>query len=708
MNEICLYGTVGESFWGEECFTPTQVREALAGMSGPVTVRINSGGGVAMDGQTIHNLLRDYPDQVRVVVDGIAASAASLIAMAGDTIAMRDGSIMMIHDPAWAWTEGRGTEEDHLRTAATLRLVADGYAQVYAARAGMPPGEARRIMKAETYLDGEGAVAAGFADEVEQGAAQQVAAFDYRIYAHAPQELLKAGAGVAPRKRAAVLAAMAGLGARNTGGIAMTKKVTVATDDDETMDGLTVEVETDEDEEEMPESEAAETEDEDMAAEGGGEDDEDEEETAARASAAQILDLCAALRRPLKEARAMIGRGLTLKQAAEQIAARQRKESAVSKIKPGIGARITRDERDTRKEGMAGALVARMSGAREVQGPARQYMTMSLVRMAAHLTGHRGYLDTPAERLDVLRLAMSGGMSTSDLPAILENALNKRLLDVYELAQPTYRAIADRMDFSDFRPHPVSAIGGWPGLRAVPESGEIQFGAMGDKKETVALVTYASGLRITRQMLVNDDLGAIEREVARAGEKVAADEDRLFYEMFLSGSNADGPTLAETSRQVFNTTDGTKAGTPAAITPASIALGYKALRERRDIPSGAPGAAGAPFLYLTPAVLLCGPTKEFEALQLLAPIQAAQASNVNPYAGKLQVVVCPWIAGNAWYMFAAPSARATFMYGYLQGEAGPRVRMDEPFGTLGMAWTIQEDFGFGAVDFRGGFKNAGA
>jgi ATP-dependent protease ClpP protease subunit len=100
MNELLLYGTVGSSFWDEECFTAKTVRDELAGLSGPITVRINSGGGIATEGQAIYTALRSYAGQVDVVIEGIAASAASLIAMAGDTITMTTGSIMMIHDTA--------------------------------------------------------------------------------------------------------------------------------------------------------------------------------------------------------------------------------------------------------------------------------------------------------------------------------------------------------------------------------------------------------------------------------------------------------------------------------------------------------------------------------------------------------------------------------------------------------------------------------
>src|SRR5699024_1837244 len=142
-------------------------------------------------------------------------------------------------------------------------------------------------------------------------------------------------------------------------------------------------------------------------------------------------------------------------------------------------------------------------------------------------------------------------------------------------------------------------------------------------------------------------------------------------------------------------------GTAAAIDPAGIAAGYAAMRKRK-------GVSGESFLAVEPRILLTGPDKEFEALQLLAPIQAAQASNVNPYVGKLTPATTPYITGNAWYRFADPAEVPVFMYGYLQGEEGPRLRTDEPFGQQGVAYSVELDFGCGATDYRGGYKNAGA
>lgn len=704
MNELLLYGTVGSSFWDEEFFTAKTVRESLAGMSGPVTVRINSGGGIATEGQAIYTALRGYDGPVNIVIEGIAASAASLISMAGDTITMSLGAVMMIHDPATWWTDGRGTEEDHLHTAKGLGVIANAYAGIYAKRAGITVDEARAIMKAETYFDGPDAVDAGFATTADDDGDQIApAAFDYSLYRNAPANL-KAAAGklTRDRQRSEVFAMMAGPSfTSGKKGKPMPKsKVTASTaaenEDIEAVEEDDPEMRADDDQHD-PEARA---EDDAPEAESDDETGAEEDEDAPKASASQIMavvNMCALHGAPDRAAD-FVNRGLTPKQAYAELTSKGDKKVKINGRGPS--ARITRDERETRRDGIEGAIIARMNRDREVRGPARDYMSMTLAEMAMAGMGRRDRVARGGGEQRAIEMAFSSH-TTSDFPAVFENALNKRLASAYTAAQPVYRAIAERIDFTDFRPHPIAQVGDWPTLLPVEESGEIKYGTVSDKKESVALVAYARAFRITRQMMVNDDLSAIDRIINTRGRAVAAFEDATFFAMMLSGSNADGPTLLETTRPVFNTTDGTKAGTASAITPTGVAAGYAAMRKRK-------GVSGESFLAVEPKILLTGPDKEFEAMQLLAPIQAAQASNVNPYVGKLNPATTPYIAGNAWYMFANPSEVPVFMYGYLQGEEGPRLRTDEPFGQQGVAYSVELDFGCGATDFRGGFKNAGA
>jgi hypothetical protein len=115
-------------------------------------------------------------------------------------------------------------------------------------------------------------------------------------------------------------------------------------------------------------------------------------------------------------------------------------------------------------------------------------------------------------------------------------------------------------------------------------------------------------------------------------------------------------------------------------------------------------------LNITPSILLIGPDKEVEALQLVTAITPAQPSNVNPFTGRLEVVVSAQVTGTNWFLFADPAGPggACFVYGYLDGFTGPRLRTDQPFGTQGWQATLEHDFGMGARDFRGTYKNPGA
>jgi ATP-dependent protease ClpP protease subunit len=107
-------------------YAERDVAEVLADHGdGDITVRVNSGGGIAFDGMAIHSILKSHPGKVTVAIDGIAASAASLIAMAGAPIEMRDGALMMIHDPSGLTL---GTEDTHRAAADKLGKIAENYA----------------------------------------------------------------------------------------------------------------------------------------------------------------------------------------------------------------------------------------------------------------------------------------------------------------------------------------------------------------------------------------------------------------------------------------------------------------------------------------------------------------------------------------------------------------------------------------------------
>lgn len=688
-NELILYGSVGFDWWGDEYFTAKQVREQLAQMSGDITVRINSGGGIASEGQAIYTMLVDYPGKVTVIVDGVAASAASLISMAGDEIVFRLGAWTLIHDPATPWTLGRGTEEDHLKEAELLGVISNAYADIYAARSGLSREECRDIMKAETVLDGAMAVEKGFATSVDS-ASQSIpeAAFDYRIYAHAPDHLRKASRklGRAPAEEA-VMAMIAGRARPIKPQEAPMGKVTAAT-------GAIPAAKTDD--EIAAEAAAAEAEAQTAADEAAKALAATPEAAAAAATARSRRILAAVTLAGLPTALAdeLIGSKKSVETCLDDITAKWKEKGDVDT--PMIGAetaRISRDEQDTKRQGMTQALVAQLSGAKPESDKANPFMGYGLIDMAAETIGHKGLIRSAGDKIEVF---MAAGHTRSDFSGIFENALNKVLLDRYQVAEPTYRKIARKRNFNDFRVHPMVRAGDFPKLQPVGEGGEIKFGTFGEKRETAILAPYGVGLRFSRQMFLDDDLGGIYDMLNDYGASVADFEEETFYAFKAAA------TLASDGLAVHVAGHNNLAGAGTAITVTALGAGRAAIRKQTTIDNKK--------MNMAPSILLVGPDKETEADQLITSIVPNQSSSVNPFSGRLEVVSSAQITGNRWELYVDPNrpGGACFVYGYLNGAEAPRVRMDEPFGQQGMAMTVEHDFGMGAIDFRGTYANPGA
>lgn len=161
MNELLMYGTVG---WE---ITAAEVIGELGEVKGDVTVRVNSYGGDSFEGVAVMNALRHHDGQVTVIVDGVAASAASIIAVGGaDRLVMRPGSELMIHD---AWTFADGNAADLTKVAGDLERTSQSMAEIYADKVGGAPDVWRDMMRAETWFSAQEAVDAGLADAVEDG-----------------------------------------------------------------------------------------------------------------------------------------------------------------------------------------------------------------------------------------------------------------------------------------------------------------------------------------------------------------------------------------------------------------------------------------------------------------------------------------------------------------------------------------------------------
>lgn len=161
---ISVYDVIGYDYWTGEGVTAKRVASALRAMgAGPVTVNVNSPGGDMFEGLAIYNLLREHKGEVTVKVLGLAASAASVIAMAGDTVQIARAGFLMIHN---AWVVAVGNRNDLREYADTLEPFDRAMADIYAAHTGADLKAMQKLMDAETWIGGSDAVDEGFADEL--------------------------------------------------------------------------------------------------------------------------------------------------------------------------------------------------------------------------------------------------------------------------------------------------------------------------------------------------------------------------------------------------------------------------------------------------------------------------------------------------------------------------------------------------------------
>lgn len=158
-----LSGVIAEESWFDDEVTPAVFRDELNAGSGDVEVWVNSPGGDCIAAAQIYNMLMDYPGKVTVIIDGLAASAASVIAMAAERVVMSPVSMMMIHNPA---TLAIGDSGELTRAIEMLDAVKESIINAYELKTGLSRAKISRLMDAETWMDATAAVKMGFADEI--------------------------------------------------------------------------------------------------------------------------------------------------------------------------------------------------------------------------------------------------------------------------------------------------------------------------------------------------------------------------------------------------------------------------------------------------------------------------------------------------------------------------------------------------------------
>ena len=188
MNEIYLYGTIGQDYWDEDATTAKDFCQQLSAFApdDEVHIHVNSPGGSFHDGAAIYSAIQQHAGRTVAHIDGLAASAASFCIMSADEVLMSPAANVMIHRASGSV---RGNAEDLRAVADTLDMLDQQLVDLYTAKSGKAEDEVRAMLEAETWMNAAQALEAGFIDAIEQDAPKMAAMVDPKVFArykHAP------------------------------------------------------------------------------------------------------------------------------------------------------------------------------------------------------------------------------------------------------------------------------------------------------------------------------------------------------------------------------------------------------------------------------------------------------------------------------------------------------------------------------------------
>ncbi|WP_238372429.1 prohead protease/major capsid protein fusion protein [Heliomarina baculiformis] len=339
----------------------------------------------------------------------------------------------------------------------------------------------------------------------------------------------------------------------------------------------------------------------------------------------------------------------------------------------------------------ADAVAVRMAGG-DCPDDARQYMGDSLLDMARDSLTRSGVSTRGLSADDVFTRASHG---TSDFPLVVSNAMGKVAADSYKAAESPLKQLGRQRVLRDFKPSTSIRLGEMGRLEEIAESGEIKATSRAENGESMSLKTYARGINVSRNLLVNDDLNLLGDMTAAFGEAAAQTEADEMVALLTGNPNLSDGT------PVFDVSRGNLAAAGAAPSETTLSAARKAMR-------GFKGLDGKTLLSVTPKYLLVGPELETDAEKLLAAIYAATTGDVNAWTGKLSLLVEPRITDDQWFVFADPARVASLVYGYLASAQGVQIQRAEAWDTLGIKYRAFLDFGTGWSDWRGAYRNAGS
>lgn len=327
-------------------------------------------------------------------------------------------------------------------------------------------------------------------------------------------------------------------------------------------------------------------------------------------------------------------------------------------------------------------------GAQELRGH-------SMVELAREALQREGLQANFGDNMELARAAIN---STSTFPAIMANLANKSVMVGFNEAETTYQIWAGKGSNRDFKEAARVALSEAGNLELVPEGGQFQQDFLGEASARTKVATYGKLFSLTRQAIINDDLGLFSKIATKYGSAAKRLVNKMVY------AQLTGNVKMQDGVALFENKHGNVAGTGEALSVKAIAKAITAMRRQK-------GITGDATLNITPKYLVVPPELEMTAYQIVnstAAVDGVNSGVANPYKGRFVVVADAELTDpDAWYLVADASQHDTIEVTYLNGVETPRLETRQGFEVDGIEYKVAFDCGVSALDFRGLYKNAG-
>lgn len=634
--EISIYDEIGG--WGISAQQFAKDFKALGNNLKQINLHIHSPGGDVFDGIAIYNLLKNHPANKTVTIDGLAASMASVIAMAGTEIIMPENAMMMIHKP---WGVQGGDADDMRKYADLLDKVEDTLIPAYAAKTGKSAEELAEMLAAETWLNGKECVEHGFADKLAEpvkamAQLQSKRLGDYNNMPKAIKDMLMNPQG-------------------NAGVITASETTSIKTETNASVNPV-----------------------------------------AQVDNAAQVQAELNKRNADIKAVFAPFGSAhsdLLVECLGDlSITPEQAKDKLLAKLGAGTtpSAAVTpyADNGNIVGDSVKQSLLAR-AGIDKDKADAKDnaYNAMTLRELARASLVDRGISVAGQNAMSMVGLAFTH--SSSDFGQILIDVAHKSLLKGWETAAENFDQFTSRGTLTDFRAAKRVGLGDFGYLPQVGEGEEYTYGTIGDDGASVALATYGQLFSITRQAIINDDMHLLTKIPEKMGQAARATIAKLVFALLTGNAIAqDGKKLFDGSHK--NSFDN------AALDVANI---DKAIQMMNGFVNtrGEPLAIEPDFMLLPTSLY----TRAKQVLGS-ASVEGADINSgiINPIRDIVPTVKSARLQvadPKSWYLINKEAIEVS----YLDGIDTPYMEQQQGFTVDGVSTKVRIDAGVNVIDYRG-------